>query len=27
VTSLDGHPSKTLQQDSILDYRLMYQTG
>jgi len=24
VTSLDGHPSKTLQQDSILDYRLMY---
>ena len=24
VTSLDGHPSKTLQQDSTLDYRLMY---
>jgi hypothetical protein len=24
VTSLDGHPSKTLQQDSKLDYRLMY---
>jgi hypothetical protein len=24
VTSVDGHPSKTLHQDSKLDYRLMY---